>query len=130
MAANAASVAAVRVAAGLAAQTGAEVLAVHVSCRDVPCRGPSATECGLREDDVSLAEAVRQLEGAGVQHRAERWQAVDDRVLEALVAAADGYDADLVIIGGRSLPGLRGRLRRSLGVRLAGRTSRSVLLVR
>ena len=122
--------AAVRLAAALAARTDAEVLAVHVSSHDVPCCGPSATECGLREPDVSLDEAVRHLATAGVRHRAERWQTVDDRVLETLLAAADEYDADLVIVGCRSQPGLRGRLRRSLGLRLAERTSRSILLVR
>ena len=122
--------AAVRLAAALAAQTDAEVLAVHVSCRDAPCCGPSATDCGLREADLSLDQAVSHLAKAGVRHRAERWQALDDRLLETLVAAADEYDADLVIVGCRRRPGLRGRFRRSLGLRLAERTSRSVLLVR
>lgn len=122
--------AAVRLAATLAARTDAEVLAVHVSCRDAPCCGPSAADSGLREADLSLDQAVRHLAEAGVRHRAERWQALDDRLLETLVAAADEYDADLVIVGGRRRPGLRGRLRRSLGLRLAERTSRSVLLVR
>jgi len=123
------STAAVRLAAVLAARTDTEVLAVHVSCRDVPCCGPSATDCGLRGADLSLDKAVRDLAVAGVRHRAERWQALDDRLLEALVAAADEYDADLVIVGCRRRPGLRGRFRRSLGLRLAERTSRSVLLV-
>ena len=125
-----AAAAAVRLAAALAGRMDAEVLAVHVSCRDVTCCGPSATECGLRAVDASLEEAVRQLAEAGVRHRAERWQTLDDRVMVTLVAAADEYDADLVIVGCRSRPGLRGRLRRSLGLRFAERTSRSVLLVR
>lgn len=77
-----------------------------------------------------MDQAVRHLAEAGVRHRAERWQALDDRLLDTLVAAADQYNADLVIVGCRKRPGLRGRLRRSLGLRLAERTSRSVLLVR
>jgi len=125
-----AATAGVRLAAALAARTDAEVPAVHVSCRDAPCWGPSAADCGLREPDLSLDQAVSHLAEAGVRHRAERWQALDDRLLETLVAAADEYDADLVIVGCRRRPGLRGRLRRSLGLSLAERTSRSVLLVR
>ena len=121
--------AAVRLAATLAARTDAEVLAVHVSSHDVPCCGPSATECGLREPDISLDEAVRYLATAGVRHRAERWQTVDDRVLETLLAAADEYDAGLVIVGGRRRGWLRALLRPGLGLRLARRCARPVLLI-
>jgi hypothetical protein len=53
---DAASSAAVGAAADLAARSGAEVLAVHAWYRDVPCCGPSAAECGLREDDGASNE--------------------------------------------------------------------------
>lgn len=90
----------------------ARVLALHVWCRDVPCRGP----CGLRQDDDSLDRAVRQLREAGVRYRGERWQAVDDRIVDALLRAADEYDASLVIVGSRRRRGLRGVLRPGLGL--------------
>lgn len=127
---DAASAAAVRAAAELAGTLGSEVLAVHVSCHDVPRCGPSAAECGLGVDDASLEHALRELRAAGVPHRGERWQAVHGRVLEALLQAADEDDASVVIVGSSRRPGLTGRLRRRLGLRLAARTSRPVLIVR
>ena len=124
------STAPVHAAAELAVALGSEVLAVHVSCHDVPRFGPSAAECGLRVDDPSLQRALRELREGGVPHRGERWQAVDGRALEALLQAADEADASLVIVGSSRRPGLRGWLRRGLGLRLAARTSRPVLIVR
>jgi hypothetical protein len=67
-----ASDAAVGVAAELAARSDAEVLAIHVWCRDVPCCGPSAAECGLRNDDDSLGRALSRLRKVGVRCRGER----------------------------------------------------------
>jgi nucleotide-binding universal stress UspA family protein len=125
-----ASAAAVRLAADLAARVDGEVLALHVSRRDVPCRGPSAAECGLREDGASLDWALGQLRRAGVRHRGERWQALTDRVLETVLAVAEEYDATLLIVGGHRPPGLLGRFQRGLGLRLAARATRPVLLVR
>ncbi len=125
----AASSAAVGAAARLAARSGGEMLAVHVWCYDVPCCGPSAAECGLREDDRSLERAVCRLREAGVRCCGERWQTVDGRVTEALLAAADEYDASVVVVGSTRPRGLRGRLRTGLGLRLARRCARPVLLV-
>lgn len=124
------STAAVHAAAELAVALGSEVLAVHVSCHDVPRFGPSAAECGLRVEDASLQRALRELRDGGVPHRGERWQAVDGRVLEALLQAADEDDASLMIVASSRRPGLTGWLRRGLGLRLAARTSRPVLIVR
>ncbi len=126
---GAGSGAAVTAAADLAARTGGEVLALHVWCPDVPCCGPSAAECGLRADDDSLDRALCQLREAGVRCRGERWQTMDGRELEALLSAADEYDASMVIVGGRRRRGLRGLLRPGLGLRLARRSARPVLLV-
>jgi len=123
------SAAALAAAADLAARTGGEVLALHVWCRDVPCCGPSAEACGLRDDDDSLERAVCQLREAGVRCRGERWQTMDGHELQALLSAADEYDASLVIIGGRRRTGLRGLLSPGLGLRLARRCARPVLLV-
>lgn len=127
---DAASAAAVRAAIELAVKMSSEVLAVHVWSHDLPRLGPSAAECGLREDDPSLERALHDLREAGVRHRGERWQAIDGRVLEALLQAANEYDASLAIIGTNRRSGLRGRLRRELGLSLAARTSRPVLIVR
>lgn len=124
------SAAAVRLAAELASTSGGEVLALHVSRRDVPCRGPSAADIGLRDDSGSLDAALAHLEEAGVRHHVQRWQALDDRVLEAVCAAADEYDATLLIAGSDRRPGLLGRFQRGLGLRLAARATRPVLLVR
>jgi len=126
---DAASSAAVGAAAELAARNGAEVLAVHVWCRDMPCCGPSAAECGLRADDDSLERALGRLREAGVRSRGERWRTVDGRVLQSLLAAADGYDAGLVIVGGRRQRWLPALLRPGLGLRLARRSARPVLLI-
>jgi nucleotide-binding universal stress UspA family protein len=126
---GAASTAAVGAAGDLAARTGAEVLALHVWCRDVPCCGPSAADCGLRQDDDSLERALCQLREAGVRCRGERWQTVDDRIIDALLRAAHEYDASLVIVGRRRWRGLLGVLRPGLGLRLARRSARPVLLV-
>ncbi|HSR26573.1 MAG TPA: universal stress protein, partial [Candidatus Eisenbacteria bacterium] len=59
-----------------------------------------------------------------------RWQTIDGRVMQALLDAADQYDASLVLIGGRSRPWPLGLLRPGLGLRLARRCRRPVLLVR
>lgn len=126
---GAASTAAVGAASDLAARTGAEVLALHVWCRDVPCRGPSVADCGLRQDDDSLERALCQLREAGVRCRGERWQTADDHILDALLVAADEYGASLVIVGSRRRSGLLGLLRPGLGLRLARRCARPVLLV-
>ncbi len=126
---DATSTAAVGAASDLAARTGAEVLALHVWCRDTPCCGPSAAECGLRQDDDSLERALCQLREAGVRYRGERWQIVDDRIMDPLLRAADEYDASLVIVGGRRRRGLLGVVRPGLGLRLARRCARPVLLV-
>ena len=125
-----ASSAAVGAAAELAARSGAEVLALHVWCHDMPCCGPSAAECGLREDDASLERALWRLRESGVSVRGERWRAVDGRVVEVLLAAADEYDASLVIVGSTPRRGLLGLLRPGVGLRLARRCARPVLLVR
>ena len=124
-----ASDAAVGVAAELAARSEAEVLAIHVWCRDVPCCGPSAAECGLREDDDSLERALSRLRKAGVRCRGERWRALDGRVLQSLLAAADSYDAGLLIVGGRRQGWLPALVRPGLGLRLARRCARPVLLI-
>src|SRR5215510_4522372 len=55
---DAASATAVRAAVDLAVKVGSEVLAVHVWSHDLPRLGPSAAECGLREDDPSLEHAL------------------------------------------------------------------------
>ena len=127
---DAASATAVRAAVELAVKLGSEVLAVHVWSHDLPRLGPSAAECGLREDDPSLEHALHELREAGVRYRGERWQAIDGRVLEALLQAADEYDASLAIIGSSRGSGLRRRLRPGLGLSLAARTSCPVLIVR
>lgn len=124
-----ASVGAVSIAAELAARMGGEVLAVHVLRRDMPCCGPSAADCGLRRDAGSLDRALGQLREAGVRHRAQRWRALDDRVVGTVLAAAEEYDATIVIVGDERVPGLLGRFRRGLGLRLAARATRPVLLV-
>jgi len=67
----------------------------------MPSCGPSAAECGLREEDDSLERALSRLREAGDRCRGERWRALDDRVLQSLLAAADGYDVNLVIVGRR-----------------------------
>ena len=126
---DAASGAAVGAAAELAARSGAEVLAVHVWFRDTPCCGPSAVDCGLREDDDSLERALGQLREAGVRCGGERWRTVDGRVLQSLLAAVDGYDASLVIVGSRRQGWLPALLRPGLGLRLARRCTRPVLLI-
>ena len=126
---DAASRAAVGAAADLAIRRGAEVLAVHVWCRDLPCCGPSAADCGLREDDHSLERALDQLRDAGVQCRGERWRTVDGRVLQSLLAAANDYDASLVIVGGRRQGWLSALLRPGLGLRVARQCARPVLLI-
>jgi nucleotide-binding universal stress UspA family protein len=126
---DAASSAAVCAAAELAARTGAEVLAVHVWCRDVPCCGPSAAECGLRVDDQSLERALRRLQEAGVRCRGQRWRTLEGRLLGTLLAAADEYDASLVIVGSRPRHRLLRLLRPGLGLRVARRCARPVLLI-
>jgi len=126
---DAPSRAAVGAAAELAAGRGAEVLAVHVWCRDLPCCGPSAADCGLREDDDSLERALDRLREAGVRCRGERWRTVDGRVLQTLLAAASDYDASLVIVGSRRQGWLPALLRPGLGLRVARRCARPVLLV-
>ena len=124
-----ASMAAVQVAGEIAVRVDGEVLAVHVEVADVPCCGPSAEACGLRDLDTALDQALLHLRRAGVRHRGERWRAPSHRVVDSLIRAADEYGADLLVIHSRRRTGLRGMLHRDLGLQVAKRVACPVLLV-
>jgi nucleotide-binding universal stress UspA family protein len=125
-----ASMAAVQVAGELAARFGAEVLAVRVEVVDVPCRGPSPEACGLGDLGAALAPAMSQLRQRGVNCRGERWRTQRHQIVDALLKAADEYEADLLVIRSRRRSGLRDAISRDLGLRVARCAARPVLLVR
>lgn len=125
-----ASLAAVQVAGELAAHLHGEVLAVQVAVGEVPCLGPSPEACGLGDLGAALAQAVSHLRRAGVRCRGEAWRTQRHRVVDALLRAADEYDADVLVIGSRRRSGLRDAIRRDPGLQLARRSARPVLLVR
>jgi nucleotide-binding universal stress UspA family protein len=54
---------------------------------------------------------------------------VDGRELQSLLAAAVEYDASLVIVGSRPRAWLSALIRSGIGLRLARRSARPVLLI-
>lgn len=125
-----ASMAAVQVAGELAARLRAHVLAVQLEVADIPCCGPSPQACALGDLGAALAPAMSQLRQRGAHCRGERWRTQRHRVVDALLKAADEYEADLVVIHSRRRSGLRDAISRDLGLRVARCAGRPVLLVR
>ena len=125
-----ASTAAVQIAGELAARLRAHVLALQVEVADVPGCGPSLEACAPGDLGAVLAQAMSQLRQRGVHCRGERWRTQRHRVVEALLKAADEYEADLLVIRSRRRSGLRDAISRDLGLRVARCAARPVLLVR
>jgi nucleotide-binding universal stress UspA family protein len=123
------SMAAVRAAGEIALHLDAEVLAVLVTVAEVPCCGPSAEACGLGDRGEALDWATMYLARAGVRCRSERWRAAAHQVVDSVLRAADEYDADLLVICRTRRSRLGGLLHRDLGLQVARRAARSVLLV-
>jgi nucleotide-binding universal stress UspA family protein len=96
---------AVALAAKVAGQSNAEVIAVHVHPIEPRKWGPYEVE--TRFEAFSLVhDAVAELRTAGVKSRGIVINAPIDRVGDAIGTQADRLDADLVVMGARNLSGI------------------------
>jgi nucleotide-binding universal stress UspA family protein len=115
--------AAVAAAGTLLATDGAEAVVLSVwepiVVEAVPLSGlgPLAVPSNVGEADRSSEDAARELaergagaaRAAGLEARAA-WIADADGTAEAIVAAADDFDARLIVLGSRGLTGVRAAL--------------------
>lgn len=115
---------------GLAAQTGARVIAVHAF--------HPLDMLGKVEPPVDFAELAEQarrsmesewckpLADAGVEHEC---LLVEDKPVPALAGAARDHDADLVVVGARGLGPFRQMVLGSTSAKLPHETDRPVTIV-
>lgn len=122
--------AALRWAAGLAADLGARVVVVHAfePLGHLDELGPGAGLLAAREGaEAELRGPVcEELRTRGVEHEALLREGIPARVL---VDAADDVDADLIVVGARRRGPWRKLLLGSTSSRLAQLTSRPVVVV-
>jgi nucleotide-binding universal stress UspA family protein len=110
----------------VAARAGAEVLALHVQ-HMVAVQGVAIVEPEA-EAHAIVDRAVEELGAHRVRARGETM--IDHSVAAAIVAAADAFGADLVVIGSRRPTGIGGILLGSVGHEVVSRMRRPVLLAR
>lgn len=113
-------------AATVALRLGAEVLVLHVQ-QLVAVQGVAIVEPDA-EARALVDRGVNELVGRGVRATGE--SIVDHSVAAAIVAAADRFDADLVVLGSRRPSEVGGILLGSVGHEVVSRTRRPVLLAR
>jgi nucleotide-binding universal stress UspA family protein len=109
-------------AAALAAAIDAEVVAVHAM--GLLEHGPGRTREALEAE--LCGTWCTPLVDAGVRHRAELR---DGTPVNALLAAADEDDADLVVVGSRGLGGFPELLLGSTSTQVAQQARRPVVIV-
>lgn len=112
--------------AAVAARAGAEVLVVHVQ-QIVAVQGVAIVEPEAEARTV-VDTAVEALGVHGVKARGGT--VVDHSVAAAIVAAAEEFGADLVVLGSRRPVGIGGVLLGSVGHEVVSRMRRPVLLAR
>jgi len=110
----------------VAARLGAEVLILHVQ-QIVTVQGAAIVEPDA-EARVIMDRAVRELAVRGL--KATGVTVVDHSVAAAIVATADRFGADLVVLGSRRPSDIGGMLLGSVGHEVIHRLRRPVLLAR
>jgi nucleotide-binding universal stress UspA family protein len=113
-------------AAVVAARAGAEVLVLHVQ-HMIAVQGSAIVESEAQARAI-VDRAVEKLAAQGV--RAWGGSVIDHSVAAAIVAAAERFEADLVVLGSRRPTGIRGVLLGSVGHEVVSRLRRPVLLAR
>jgi nucleotide-binding universal stress UspA family protein len=98
---------ALRFVAEVAPRLGADVIVVHALGLLAHLGGPNAVPAQSHRDEVSalLDRWAAPLEGAGVTYRC---LLVDGNPVQALLAAANEADADIIVVGKRATGGVPG----------------------
>jgi nucleotide-binding universal stress UspA family protein len=104
----------VPVVTGLAKMMDAEVLVVHMRERIVTSVATFEAET-IPESFQFGEEIVRQLVKAGVKARSDIDSARPEHVAAFILAKADEFDADLIVVGSHHSHGLRARLFGDIG---------------
>ncbi|CAG9168181.1 TRAP-T-associated universal stress protein TeaD [Cupriavidus laharis] len=80
----------------------------------------------------ALAEAAGKLEAAGVRHTTQLVEkpVAPGQISSTIVAQADAWDADLIVLGTHGRRGVRRLLMGSVSEGVVGKTNRPVLLIR
>ena len=110
----------------VAARAGGEVLVLHLQ-HMIAVQGATIVEPEAQAHAM-VDRAVERLTAEGV--RARGWIMVDQSVAAAIVAAAERFEADLVVLGSRRPIGIGGVLLGSVGHEVVSRMRRPVLLAR
>jgi nucleotide-binding universal stress UspA family protein len=104
----------VPVVTGLAKALDADVLVVHMRERIVTSVSTLEAET-IPESFKFGEEIVRQLVEAGVKARSDVDSARPEHVAAFILAKADEFDADLIVVGSHHAHGLRARLFGDIG---------------
>src|SRR5215467_9601926 len=110
----------------VAARAGAEVLVLHVQ-HMIAVQGAAIVEPEAQARAI-VDRAVEKLTAQGVRARGRTM--IDQSVAAAIVAAAERFEADLVVLGSRRPIGIGGVLLGSVGHEVVSRMRRPVLLAR
>ncbi len=122
---------ATEVTAELAKAIGSEVLVLHVLERIAASKGAPATDLEMPRDAVSLAEeAAARLQKDGIKAAGKVVTAPSGRVAPEILAAAEEFNADLIVVGTRGLSDFSGLLLGSVSHKLIQHASCPVLVVR
>jgi nucleotide-binding universal stress UspA family protein len=120
---------AVPVAQSLASVSHGEVIVFHVMEREVTLMGTFPLEPG--RDATELVDGiVRRLKDSGISARADLQIGVRGRVGQDIVEAAGREDADLIVVGSRSMSKLSELFIGSVTAKVVHLSDRPVLVVR
>lgn len=112
-----------------AGRAGTDVLVVHVLEFGAGRGMAFAREVPSEAYDL-VDEVVRGLKDAGIGARGEVKEAVHGNAARQLVSAADGFDADLVVMGSRGLSDWQGLILGSVAHQVLHMSHRPVLIAR
>jgi nucleotide-binding universal stress UspA family protein len=116
--------------ARLASATGDEVVVVHAQPFVLGGRAGLFTDEPYHEAEAMLDAAVKRLADSGVPATADLRRAMDRSVGQALLEAAEEYQAGLVVIGSRGHTALAGMLLGSVAHVMVHLSRSPVLVVR
>ena len=120
----------------LAKATGGEVKALFVASseteglirRTSTSMGPDISDTGQR----TLADVAKSLQTAGVVHvtQLSEGNVLPDQIHEVIVAEADAWNADLVVMGTHGRRGVSRMIMGSVSEGVISKTTKPVLLIR
>ena len=122
---------AVPVAIDIAKKSKGEIVVFHVREHASYSGVEGSWELESKEKAHGLVEGLkREIEAAGVPVKAEVRRRLTSRVPQAILDAADEYEADLVVMGSRGVSDLRGLLLGSVTHKVLQLSDRAILVVR